>query len=276
MILAQITDLHVRSPDIPSHFQFDPIEMLKNAITRLNGLKPRPDAVIVTGDLVDCGRPDEYRLLAEALEPLEIPLFLVPGNHDHRDNLRAVLRSRYAYLPETGYLNYVIDDFPLRLIGLDTTIIGKDAGLLCEERLDWLAARLDEAPDRPTLLFMHHPPFLTRMREMDALICVNGDRLRMLLAKHPQVERVACGHVHRSIQTHWEHAIISVSPSTAHQLHLDFNTELTGYVLEPPGFQLHMWDAKDGIVSHVALIDAFPGPFDFHPTARAKLRKNLT
>jgi 3',5'-cyclic AMP phosphodiesterase CpdA len=275
MILAQITDLHVRSPDIPSHFQFDPIQMLRNAVARLNALTPRPDAVIVTGDLVDCGRPDEYRLLAETLDLMEIPIFLVPGNHDNRDNLRAVLRSRYPYLPEAGFLNYVIEDLPLRLIGLDTTILGNDAGLLCEERLDWLAARLDEASDRPTLLFMHHPPFLTRMQEMDALTCANGDKLRALLADHPQVERVICGHVHRPIQTRWEHALVSVSPSTAHQLYLDFNTELTGYVLEPPGFQLHMWDAKDGFVSHTAPIDAFPGPFDFHPTARAALRKDL-
>lgn len=275
MILAQITDLHVRSPNLPSHFQFEPVQMLKNAVARLNGLKPRPDAVIVTGDLVDCGRPDEYELLAETLAPLEIPHYLIPGNHDHRDNLRDTLRSRHPYLPATGFLHYVVEDYPLRLIGLDSTTIGDDKGLLCDERLSWLAARLAEAPDKPTLLFMHHPPFRTWMPEMDALNCRNGDKLRALLADHPQVERVACGHVHRPIQVRWEHAIASVSPSTAHQLHLDFEEPLTGYTLEPPGFLLHLFDPEDGIISHMVQINPFPGPFDFHPTARADLRKDL-
>lgn len=275
MILAQITDLHVRSPNLPSHFQFEPVQMLKNAVARLNALTPRPDAVIATGDLVDCGRPDEYELLAQTLEALEIPLFLIPGNHDNRDNLRDTLRSRYPYLPATGYLNYVVEEFPLRLIALDSTILGNDAGELCEERLGWLKARLEEAPDKPTLIFMHHPPFRTWMPEMDALSCANGKDLRALLVDHAQVLRVACGHVHRPIQVRWEHAIGSVCPSTAHQLNLDFNETLTGYTLEPPGFQLHLLDPQDGIISHTGFVDAFPGPFAFHPTARADLRKDL-
>lgn len=273
--IAQITDTHIRSPEIPSFFDFDPVDFLKGAVAHMDSLPTKPDAVIITGDLADCGREDEYELYLDILKPLEMPVYVVPGNHDDRDNLRKVFRPTHGYMPEKGFLHYVVDDMPIRMIALDTTIDGEDGGMLCEERLNWLDARLNEAKDRPTLIFMHHPPLSTYMAEMDRLNCRNGNDLRALLKNHPQVVRVTCGHLHRTVQLRWEHAIVGVGPSTAHQLHLDFTPGmLTQYIMEPPGMLLHMWDEKQGLITHTMPIGDYAGPYDFHK-ARADDRHDV-
>ena len=113
------------------------------------------------------------------------------------------------------------------------------------------------------------------MAEMDRLNCRNGDDLRALLKNHPQVVRVTCGHLHRTVQLRWEHAIVGVGPSTAHQLHLDFTPGmLTQYIMEPPGMLLHMWDEKQGLITHTMPIGDYAGPYDFHK-ARADDRHDV-
>lgn len=275
MVIAQITDTHIRSPEIPSFFDFDPVDFLNSAVVRLQSLPARPDAVIVTGDLVDCGRVDEYEKFLEILKPLDIPFYVIPGNHDNRETLRKVFRPTHDYLPADGFLHYVIEGVPLRLIALDTIIEGEDGGILCEERLGWLAARLNEAREKPTLIFMHHPPILIGMAEMDRLNCGNADKLRALLKDHRQVVRVTCGHAHRTIQVRWEHAIVGISPSTAHQLYLDFEPDNeTRYIMEPPGLLMHVWDEDQGLTTHTVPIACFPGPYEFHH-ARADDRHDI-
>lgn len=275
MVIAQITDTHIRSPEIPSFFDFDPVDFLKDAITRLQSLPATPDAVIVTGDLVDCGREDEYEKFLEILKPLAMPFYVIPGNHDNRDTLRKVFRPTHSYLPAEGFLHYVVEGDPLRMIALDTTIEGEDGGILCEERLGWLEARLNEAREKPTLIFMHHPPLRIYLAEMDRLNCGNADKFRALLKDHPQVMRVTCGHAHRGVQLRWEHATVGISPSTGHQLYLDFHPDsMTQYIMEPPGLLLHMWDEDQGLTTHTVPIARFSGPHEFHK-ARADDRHDV-
>ncbi len=99
-------------------------------------------------------------------------------------------------------IQYVIDDYPVRMIGLDTQVIGKPYGLMCEDRINWLEQQLSAAPDRPTLVFMHHPPFDTGIEHMDLQNCRNGEALGALVEKHSQIKYILCGHVHRQIEVH--------------------------------------------------------------------------
>ena len=121
----------------------------------------RPDVLLLTGDLVDHGAPDEYKLLRDLLDQVDIPTYLIPGNHDDRASLVAAFRD-HEYLPlDGGPLAYTIDDFAVRLIGLDTLRDGYHDGELDAARLGWLDEQLAAASDAPTLVFMHHPPFAT-------------------------------------------------------------------------------------------------------------------
>src|SRR5882724_1775539 len=124
MLIVQISDLHVRPRGKTCYGQVDSNALLARAVAALEALDPRPDAVIASGDLTDCGLDEEYAVLDEILAGLSMPAFVVPGNHDRRGRLRDAMRRRHGYLPPDGFLHFVVDGFPVRLIGLDSTIPG--------------------------------------------------------------------------------------------------------------------------------------------------------
>src|SRR4249920_2791088 len=141
MLMAQISDMHLKPPGELLYKRVDTAGFLRRAVAHLNALDPAPDLVLATGDLVDGGKREEYALLREVLGPLKMPVYLIPGNHDAREAMREVFAD-HSYLPPSGFLQYTIEDRPVRLIALDTLEPGKSWGELCEERLDWLEARL--------------------------------------------------------------------------------------------------------------------------------------
>lgn len=263
-LIAQITDMHIRPSGKKAYGVVDTETMMRAAVASLLAEKRRPDAVIASGDLTDCGLVEEYELLRDILAPLPMPVYLIPGNHDRRDNLRAVF-GRGGYLPVDGeYLHYTVEDLPLRLVALDTIVPGKGHGEMDAPRLAWLKARLDEQPERPTFIFMHHPPFPTGMKHMDSINCRNGPAMAGLLAGRSNIERVACGHHHRSIQNRWAGTIGSVAPSVAHQVLLDLQPhDDARFTLEPAGYHLHLWQPDSGVITHTAFVGRYAGPFPF-------------
>ena len=266
MIIVQLSDLHVRPPGVSAYGRVPTNDMLRAAIEHVGALRPRPDVVLATGDLVHAGDVEEYAMLRQLLAELEMPVYLVPGNHDDRGNFRKVFGDS-DYLPDAGdFLHYAVEEHPVRLIGLDTVVPGAAGGELCERRRAWLEETLAAAPDRPTVIFMHHPPFRTGIEHMDviALNDADADALGRLVERHPQIERILCGHVHRPIQVRWHGTLASTAPSTAHQVVLDLRRGTEGaYALEPPGYQIHVWSRDTGIVSHTAKIGRFDGPHAF-------------
>jgi Icc protein len=268
VIIAQITDTHIRETGTLAYRRVETAGYLARAVEHLLAMTPRPDVVLVTGDLVDAGGAGEYRRLRALLGPLPMPVYLIPGNHDDRAALREVFAD-HRYLPGDGFLQFAVEDWPVRLIGLDTLLPGKGSGLICAERLAWLAARLDEAPDRPTVLFMHHPPFATGIRHMDDLGLAGAESLAALVARYPRVERVLCGHLHRPIQVRWAGTVASTAPSTAHQVVLDLADDAPAtFAMEPPACQLHVWRPGTGLISHTSYIGRFDGPYPFFEGGR--------
>lgn len=265
MLIAQITDLHIRMPGQKAYRVVETDRYLPPAIAALNAQSPRPDCVLITGDLTDFGRPAEYAHLRGMLEKLKVPYYLMPGNHDERQAIRDAFPD-HAYLQGTGeHLQYAIEQYPLRILALDTQAPRQSHGELCAERLDWLAAQLAAQPERPTVIAMHHPPFQTGIAHMDAIGLLKGQtELAAIVARHPNIERIVCGHVHRTIFRRYAGTIASCCPSTAHQISLDLRPDgPSAFVMEPPGFQLHAW--LDGaLVTHHGVIDDYPGPYPFH------------
>src|SRR5271156_2559324 len=110
MLIAQLTDLHIKPPGRLAYGLVDTAAMLRAAVASLLAQRPRPDLVLLTGDLTDAGRPEEYALLRELLAPIECPIYVVPGNHDDRAALRAGFAD-HAYLPPgDGFIQYVVED----------------------------------------------------------------------------------------------------------------------------------------------------------------------
>jgi len=260
MLIAQITDTHIFEPGLRAFGRIDTGARLAACVARLNGLDPRPDVVVATGDLVDKGSEAEYRHLERILAPLKAPVFLIPGNHDAREPLRAVFAGE-GYLHRNGdFLHYTVENFPVRIVAADTVIEGEPGGTLDRPRLAWLEARLAEDRTRPTILLMHHPPFATGIVHMDAMNCAGAADLAAVIARNPQVERILCGHVHRAIQARFAGTLAMIAPSTAFQVALDFDPEAPArWTDEPAGFVLHYWTKEGGLSSHVCTV-ADPGP----------------
>jgi 3',5'-cyclic AMP phosphodiesterase CpdA len=185
----------------------------------------------------------------------------MPGNHDDRATLRRSFADQ-PYLPQEGeFLQYALDDLPLRLLALDTLIPGESGGRLCQARLDWLSDRLEERPDRPTVIAMHHPPFLTGLTEMDSINCDNSAALGALVVRHRQIERIVCGHVHRPIVVRWAGTVVTTAPATAHQVTLDLKEgSPTSWIMEPPACHLHYWREGAGLVTHLGYIGDYGPP----------------
>jgi 3',5'-cyclic AMP phosphodiesterase CpdA len=263
VIIAQITDLHARPQGQMCNHVVDTNAMLARAVDAISALKPLPDVVLATGDLTDMGQTAEYETLRRELSRLKMPFYLVPGNHDRREGIREVF-SDLAYLPKEGRFSYTVEDHAVRLIALDTLIPGETHGEVGSEQRQWLEKQLALQPDRPTVIFMHHPPFPTGIDHMDRINCLDGGDVARVVGMHGQVERVLCGHHHRPIQIRWAGTIGSVAPSTAHQVTLDLAPEgPASFHLEPPAYHLHSFIPGAGIVTHHAYVEAFAGPYPF-------------
>ena len=262
MIIVQITDFHVAMPGTRMDTMFDTATFLDMAVKHITALDPAPDIVLATGDLVDLGTAEEYERLLDILAPIQAPIYAIPGNHDDRTEMRRAF-AKFGYLPEDGqFLHYVIDDWPLRLIALDTLIPGKISGELCQERLQWLADRLAEQTDRPTLILMHHPPIVSGITAMDRHGFDSGAaEMGAIVERHPNVERVICGHLHRPINARWHGTVLSVAPGTAHQIGLNMVAGAKQQiVMEPPACQIHLWRDDLGLISHTSYTGEYEVP----------------
>ena len=265
MIVAQLSDPHIVAPGERLYGRLDTAEFLARAVAEINRLDPLPDVTVITGDLVDLGAPAEYAHLRRLIAPLAMPVFVIPGNHDAREPLRQAFAGD-GYLPEAGFLQYAVEHHALRLIALDTHIPGQGGGTLCAERLDWLDRTLAAAPQHPTLVMMHHPPFATGIARMDRAGLDTGAALAAVVARHPQVQRILCGHLHRAIEARFAGTVAGTAPSTAHQFSLDLREGAPlRYRLEPAGYQLHLWQEGVGLVTHTAVFGDWPGPYPLRP-----------
>lgn len=267
MLIAQLTDTHIRPEGRLAYRMVDTAKHLQATVRHLCALPVPIDAVLLTGDLVDFGTVEEYERLLDLIGDIRLPIYPIPGNHDEAGALRRAFSSRIE-LPSNDDLSYVVELDPLRLIMVDSTIPGRPHGQMTPERLRWIDAALAAAPDRPALVALHHPPFITGIRHMDVQNCHNAAGLAEVLHRHPQVVAVVAGHVHRSVFTTLAGRAASIGPSPAHAVDLDLDPSVPpSFRMEPPAIHIHCWGPDVGpygsIVTHLSPIGEFAGPYPF-------------
>lgn len=244
-LLAQISDTHVRVDD-----QGASLGQLRQALAQARAY--RADAIIITGDLANDQRAEEYAALAELLADPSAPVFVLPGNHDDRARIRAAF-PEHRYLPRSGPLSFVVEQFPLRLVAVDQTVPGETHGLFAEAHAEWLDAALAAAPLAPTLVALHHPPFPTYDRLFDRIGLHDSESFAAIIARHRQVVRIVCGHHHRMVVGQVAHASVIVAPSTSwtYGLALHEGQKIAPITGEGPGWMLHVWSEGAGLASHL-------------------------
>ncbi len=259
MLIAHLTDTHIVQPGTLFAGRFDTLAALDRAVARLASLAPRPDLLVVSGDLAEDGTPEVYALIAERLARIGLPVLAVPGNHDVREPMAAALPGA-TQLSQGGFLRSFKDLGDLVVLGIDTLVDGASHGDLCATRLAMLEEDLRATAGRERLLVMHHPPFATGIAAMDAIGLRRGTaELAALLAAYPGTQAILCGHVHRSIQASLSGVPIRLAPSASHAIALDLDPDAPyRFVREPAQFMLHVWRKGAGVVSHTAFIDDHP------------------
>ncbi|MET4491209.1 phosphodiesterase [Bradyrhizobium sp. LA7.1] len=263
MLIAQISDLHICDVGTLYKGVVSTNEMAIAAVRHVNGLSPQPDLVVLTGDVVEDGTASQYEVAHGILAGVSAPLVLIPGNHDDRDRLRAGF-PEHGCMPQTGPVNYVYDELPVRVIALDVTVPGAHHGHIEESSLSWLDETLAGDRQKPTVLLMHQPPFACSVPYLDKYMCMEPERLARVITPYSNIERILCGHVHRGMQKLWCGTLVTTSPSTATQIALALREDAKpNSYLEPAACLLHHWTESAGLVTHTSYIGTYPGPFPF-------------
>ena len=266
VLIAQITDLHIKLPGALAYGRVDTAKALERCVAALNAFEPAPDFVVVSGDLVDTPTAEEYDHLKQLLAPLQLPFAGVPGNHDSRELMRAALPAA-LFAHATGPLDQKVEVGGLDLLLLDSSVPGRPHGTLEASTLQWLDATLATAIDRPALVFLHHPPFKGGIWHMDRQDLFNADELARIVRNHPRTRLIACGHVHRAMLTTCAGIPVTICPAPNHAVDLDLaQLREPSFRVEPPAFHLHAWFPGRGygqLVTHQVPIGQFDGPHPF-------------
>ena len=247
MIVAQITDLHVKRRGHFLHHMPHVAQPLRKALKAIEQWSEPVACIVATGDLTESGAPQEYRRLRELLAQCDVPVFLIPGNHDDRDALRATFPDHpYLHAFEPA-VQFTIEFPALRVIALDTSEGRRRAGYLDDVRLAWLTDRLAERPITPTILAMHHPPFPTGVANFDGPPFEGRRALGAIVREFPQICRIVCGHIHQPLVRTWCGVLGITAPSTAPTLVI--HPRAPGLSWEPGGFLVHRADAQRGVTT---------------------------
>ncbi len=250
MLIAQISDLHLSSENTKT-FDVAPMsENLKKCIQHINQLPSQPDLVLVTGDISNNGELDELLYAKTILDELKIPYYVIPGNHDNRHDLLTVFGENSCSSNSDQLINYAINDYDIRLIGLDTSIANKSGGQFTQSSYEWLQDQLQQSPDQPTLLFMHHPPVNVGITETNIDGFEGKELLAKVLKNHHNIEAILCGHIHLSTHTRWQGSMINTCPSIGMRLVIDFSMQNNSqYTLDDPSYQLHKWTNEQNLIT---------------------------
>jgi 3',5'-cyclic-AMP phosphodiesterase len=251
MIIAQISDTHIArgAPDADRR-----ASDLERTLADINSLDPAADVIIHTGDVVHGGRREDYVAAASLLATARAPVYVVPGNRDDRENLRNSL-SRWVPACGCGFIDYAVEDFPVRLVAFDTTTSASNKGDFPPERARGLTALIEADSQRPTAVFMHHPPFTVTVGP-DPLNFVTPEAMASLqgtLERAGRVVAVFCGHVHRSTWGRIGGIPVMVAPCTATTLRKgDFPQQMHGR----PVYHLHRLNSACELATELRIVAA--------------------
>lgn len=250
MIIAQISDTHI-ALDTPDAEQR--IRDFEVTIADIDTLDPAPDVIVHTGDIVHNGRQDEYAQAVRILSQTRAPVYVIPGNKDDRTNLRAAFSPRGYLKPGSDFVEYAVEDYPVRLIAVDTLNISSNKGDFCSERARRLTERIDAELKKPIAILAHHPPFEVKVGP-DPINFETSEmmaRLRQVLQHSDRVVAVFCGHVHRGTAGQVARIPATVMPCIATTLR---RGEYPAHMKTSPVYHIHRFKPAWGFITEARIV----------------------
>lgn len=258
---AQLTDTHVVTRDTDEVLYVDNNGRVAEAVAMLNREAMPVSAVLATGDMTQWGTADEFEVLAELLAPLTMPVLPIPGNHDDRERMRDCFPNHpWA---DAEHLSWTVTIDGVRIIGLDSTLPGIPGAAFDSGRERWLSDALAAPHEGPTILAMHHPPFVTGIEWMDDGGFVGLSRFETVVRESGSIDRIVCGHMHRQMSAVVGGVLAEVGPATAVHVALDLDLEPGAQkrvIRDAPGYRVFRVDGAN-IVGHVRFIATGEEPF---------------
>jgi len=245
--IAHLSDPHITTGPLAAA----PAQGLYRALGRVLTLDPQPDCVVITGDLVDRGSPEEYRALREGISRFPLPPPLGAGHPSHPQTPPP--RVPRAAPPRGGAVDYPL----LTVVVLDSKVPHAPGGRLGTSQLEWLDGILARRPETPAVVCVHHPPIAVGIPFLDGMRLDDGEDLAAVLRRHGNVARVLAGHVHRPVTAAFAGTVLATAPSTHLQSGLALRDGVPNYLPEPTSFLLHLlsgsaWVTHTVPVSHAA------------------------
>jgi Icc protein len=256
MIIAQISDTHIAldTPDAERR-----IPDFERTIADINALDPAPDVIVHIGDIVHNGRRDEYAKAAVILAKASAPVYVLAGNKDDRTNLRAAFAAGGYLSRDSEFIDYAIENYPVRLIAVDTLCAGSNKGDFCPERVRRLIAMIDAESEKPIAVFAHHPPFEVKVGP-DPINFETPEAMQRLaqgLQHSGRVVGVFSGHVHRSTAGHVGTIPALVVPCIATTLR---KGEYPPDMKTRPVYYLHRFDTDGSFTTEARIVGAGAAP----------------
>lgn len=216
-LLIQITDTHILPPGKVLYGDIDTALHLRETVKKINRMQPIPDAVIFTGDLVEHGDKASYEYFIELIEPLTMPAWVIPGNHDNPHAMRNIFAGTgYFPVTEPGH-QYSIEDLPFRILALNSHCDGTELPAFNEQKLRWLQDQLGRSK-KPVLIAIHHPPMTTGIELIDMGGSDWFQGIKSVLAEYSHVKLVICGHCHIDLCGRIGQVPVYMAPANSHQL----------------------------------------------------------
>lgn len=248
--VLQLTDTHLYTRPRGTLLGVDTLESFQSVIQAFEQMSWPVDLVLATGDLVHDANPTGYRNLASLLDRFGCPVYCLPGNHDIPEVMRQHLHSSRVSTPRE------VDSGSWRILLLDSVVVGEVGGRLCTEQLEQLQASLQQQPDRPTLVALHHQPVEVGSHWIDQMGLQNATDFLRIIDRCRQVRGVLWGHVHQQFEGQRRGVKLMATPSTCVQFAPLSNHFAVDNV--SPGFRLLALTPDGTIHSEVIRTEAMP------------------
>ena len=215
--LLHLSDTHILPPGELLYDSIDSAAHLRLIVEQIQRMRPAPDVVVVTGDLADHPEPVCYRHFLEIINPLEMPVYVAPGNHDLPDVMQRAFAGTNCFPVDDDTYQFAVEELTFRILVLNSRAEGTELPGFDEARLSWLDNQLCSS-DKPVVIAIHHPPMKTGIELIDMGGSGWFKGIKEVLARHQQVKLLICGHCHTDLCGRIGRVPVYMAPSTSHQL----------------------------------------------------------
>ena len=228
--ILQISDLHILPDATGTLMGVNTDACFRKVLKEAHADHGQFDLIIVTGDLAQNPSPAGYLRIMQTLQIYQTPTLCLPGNHDDFAMMQTILNS--GGISCSKHLQML----DWQIICLNSQKPDSPVGLLSAAELLFLECCLDEQPETPTLIALHHPCVSSGSPWLDSMQLTNSAELLELLSRHKQVKAVTFGHVHQEIACRSHDIALYSVPATCFQ----FLPQSSQFSLEnsAPGYRL--------------------------------------